>query len=29
VMGYGHELGEHRSPEDGVLRGAEIRDLKY
>jgi hypothetical protein len=27
-MRYGHELGEHRSPEDGVLRRAEVRDLE-
>jgi hypothetical protein len=28
-MGYGHKLGEHRSTEDGVVRGAEVRDLKH
>jgi hypothetical protein len=28
VMRYGHELGEHRSPEDGMVGGAEVRDLE-
>jgi hypothetical protein len=28
MMGYGHELGKHRSVEDGVVRGAEVRNLK-
>jgi hypothetical protein len=28
VMRYGHELGEHRLPKDGVIRGAELRDLE-
>jgi hypothetical protein len=28
VMRYVHELGKHRSPEDGVVRGAEVRDLE-
>jgi hypothetical protein len=28
VMRYGHDLGQHRSAEDGVIRGAEVRDLK-
>jgi hypothetical protein len=28
MMRYGHELGEHRSAEDGVVRGAEVHDLK-
>jgi hypothetical protein len=27
-MRYDHELGEHRSPEDGVVGGAEVRDLE-
>jgi hypothetical protein len=27
-MRYGHELGEHRSPEDGMVRGVEVRDLE-
>jgi hypothetical protein len=29
VMRYGHELGEHRSPEDGVVGGVEVRDLEH
>jgi hypothetical protein len=28
MMRYSHELGEHRSAEDGMVRGAEVRDLK-
>jgi hypothetical protein len=28
VMRYGHELGEHRSTEDGMVRGAEVRNLE-
>jgi hypothetical protein len=28
VMGYGHELGQHGSAKDGVIGGAEVRDLK-
>jgi hypothetical protein len=28
MMRYGHELGNHRSAEDGVVRGAEVRDLE-
>jgi hypothetical protein len=27
-MRYGHELGEHRPTEDGMVRGAEVRDLE-
>jgi hypothetical protein len=27
VMRYGHELGQHRSTEDGVVRGVEVRNL--
>jgi hypothetical protein len=25
---YGHELGQHRSAEDGVVGGAEVRNHK-
>jgi hypothetical protein len=28
VMRYGHELGQHRSTEDGMIAGAEVRDLE-
>jgi hypothetical protein len=28
MMRYGHELGQHRSGEDGVVGGAEVRSLK-
>jgi hypothetical protein len=28
VMGYGHELGKHRSTKDGMLGGAKVRDLE-
>jgi hypothetical protein len=28
VMRFGHELGQHRSAEDGVVGGAEVRDLE-
>jgi hypothetical protein len=28
VMGYGHELCQHRSAEDGVVGGADVCDLK-
>jgi hypothetical protein len=27
-MRYGHELGQHRSAKDGVVGGAEVRDLE-
>jgi hypothetical protein len=27
VMGYGHEFGQHGSDKDGVVGGAEVRDL--
>jgi hypothetical protein len=28
VMRDGHELGQHRSTEDGMVGGAEVRDLE-
>jgi hypothetical protein len=28
VIRYGHELGNHRLPEDAVVGGAEVRDLE-
>jgi hypothetical protein len=28
MMRYGHELGEHKSAKDGMVRGVEVRDLK-
>jgi hypothetical protein len=28
VVGYGHELGEHRSSEDSVVRRAKVRDVE-
>jgi hypothetical protein len=28
VMRFGHELGQHRSAEDGVVGGAEVRVLE-
>jgi hypothetical protein len=28
VMGYGHELSQHRSAKDGMVGGAEVRDLE-
>jgi hypothetical protein len=27
VMRYGHEVGEHRSSEDGMVGGAKVHDL--
>jgi hypothetical protein len=29
VMRDGHELGQHRSTEDGIVGGAEVRDLAH
>jgi hypothetical protein len=29
MMRHGHKLGEHRSAEDGVVRGAEVCDREH